>query len=192
MMMPTARGRRLAASRVVDREGECRFTLRRQFGAEQLFDGPRKLMFSSCSPISALVAGVKIGDGQLLPPWAGPCGSAMPQTAYPSPGSPSSRSRSGSRAPRLRSAAACRRRTTMERPRDLGAFSSSSGDHGLRPVDPGQLVRYHVRDMLARTRSWPAAVSTAPLPGIGVGQDHVEGGEAVGGDDQQLVVASTA
>ncbi len=32
------------------------------------------------------------------------------------------------------------------------------------------------------------AVEDAPLPGIGVRQDHVEGRQAIGGDDQQAVV----
>ena len=59
-------------------------------------------MFSSCSPTSALVAGVKIGSGS----WSlsrRPGGSAMPQTV-PSADTPSSPSRRGSRARRTRSA----------------------------------------------------------------------------------------
>jgi hypothetical protein len=67
----------------------------------------------------------------------------------------------------------------------LGLFLLA-GDHGFG-VDAGQLVGYHV-GQLAEPEIGHGGQHRA-LARDRVGQDHVEGGEAVGGDDQQLVVA---
>jgi hypothetical protein len=76
--------------------------------------------------------------------------------------------------------------TTSARPRTC-SFSSSPAttDSGSMPV---KLVGDHVGQLAepeVRHRGQHRA-----LAGDRVGQDHVEGGEAIGGDDQQLVFAN--
>ena len=55
-------------------------TLRREVGADDVGSARSKSMFSSWSPISALVAGVKIGVGS-FDAMRSPGGSITPQTA---------------------------------------------------------------------------------------------------------------
>jgi hypothetical protein len=75
--------------------------------------------------------------------------------------------------------------TTRARPRTW-AFSVLAGNHRLG-VDAGQLVGNHM-GQLAEPEIRHGGQHRA-LAGNRIGQDHVEGREAIGGDDQQLVLA---
>jgi hypothetical protein len=130
-------------------------------------------MFSSCSPMSAFVAGVKIGAGNLLA-FLSPAGSATPQT-------------------RAREIAAHDR---LNRKRFQSFYEHrapehlrflSLGDHTFRRIarqvighDPFQLLepeQRHLREQCA-------------LAWNGLVHDHVEGADAIARDHQQTVRAN--
>jgi hypothetical protein len=137
---------------------------------------------------SALVAGVKIGCGSFCA-CCRPAGSAMPQTRAAAAGSPSSPSRSGSRAPPPRPAAASAALHHDGAAAHLRCCALGLGSEGH--AIPGRCrsggwARCGVRG--ARTRSSMQSGKLrqhafGPCPGSGR-QDDVEGRQAVGGDDQ--------
>ena len=102
------------------------------------------------------------------------------RTLRPSPGSPSSPSRSDSRAPPPRSAAPCRRRTITARP--ASSARSSASCTTLRELAAGEMIRHQVRG--AREPEIGDAVQHPPLVGNRIGQHHVERRQPVGGDDE--------
>ncbi len=134
-----------------------------------------KSTFSSCSPRSALVAGVKIGSGSREPSWR-PGGSAF---AADPPGGPvvdAAPTRSGSRGPRTRPANMSSRSHTTARPATSAGTSGRDqvvGDQPAQLVEPPQ--RHPGQDLA--------------LVGDVRGEHEVEGREPVGRHHQQLAVS---
>ena len=102
------------------------------------------------------------------------------------PGSPSSPSRSGSRARPLRSAARCSRLTITARPSSsaqLARVGYARCDSG----SAGQMVRHDVRGA-ARTRTCEICVQHPALARDRIGQHDVERRQPIGRDDQHVIV----
>ena len=142
-----------------------------------------KSMFSSWSPISALVAGVKIGAGSFEALLQARRQHAR-RTPRRSPGTPSSRCRRGSRARPPRSAAACSRLTSIERPRTCVALVG--GDDALRIV-AGEVVRHDVAE--AREPEQRHLRQHAALARDRLAHDDVERAQPVARDHQHAVAA---
>ena len=133
-----------------------------------------KSMFSSCSPISALVAGVKIGSGSRSDSCR-PGGQLDAADRAGLAGTPSSPSRTGSRARRTRPGTSRASDHACARPRDL------------RRARPSEMRWLGTISPVCSNQNTRHPVSTLPLSGIGGREDDVVGGDPVGGDHEQLV-----
>ena len=143
-----------------------------------------KLMFSSCSPISALAAGVKIGSGSL---------SALLQARR--------QLHAADRAvclvflPAAAGEVAAHHRLDRHRLQALDQHRAAAHLRALRRARPRSPARspvrwfgHDVRRACANQNS-AICVSTSPLPGIGSPMIDVEGRQAVARDHQDAVVA---
>ena len=119
-----------------------------------------KVMFSSCAPSSALVAGVKMGSGRRLA-LRSPAGSGTPHTAPPSW---YSFQPEPARYPRTTASMGrgFRRLTSIERPRTCSISSGATTLSGAWPVRWWGTMCESRSNQNSATR-----VSSSPLPGMG-------------------------